>query len=100
MFGSHRSHSREIPPRRSDLRPAHPYIANMVRLHPHAEAIYKVVPLVDGTFGVEVVVPETYPTHIRGFATEAEAGAWITAHKVHVELNLPYRRTRPRSSSS
>src|SRR5271169_5079685 len=25
MFGSHPGHSREIPPRRSDLRSAHPY---------------------------------------------------------------------------
>jgi hypothetical protein len=75
-------------------------MSKMAKLHPHAEAIYKVVPLVDGTFGVEVVVPDTYPTYIRGFATEAGAGAWIAAHKVHVELNPPYRRTKPRSGSS
>ena len=71
----------------------------MVKLHPHAEAIYRVVPLVDGTFGVEVVVPDTHPTHIRGFATEAEAEAWIAAHKLHVQLNPPYRRPKPGSGS-
>ena len=71
----------------------------MVKLHPHAEATYSVVPLVDGTFGVEVIVPDTHPTHIRGFATEAEAEAWIAAHKLHVQLNPPYRRARPSRSS-
>jgi hypothetical protein len=75
------------------------HITNMVKLHPHAEATYKVVPLVDGTFGVEVIVPDTHPTHIRGFATEAEAEAWIAAHKLHVQLNPPYRRPRPGSGS-
>ena len=75
------------------------HITNMVKLHPHAEAIYSVVPLVDGTFGVEVVVPDTHPTHIRGFVTEAEAEAWITAHKLHVQLNPPYRRPKPGGGS-
>ena len=78
----------------------HTHMPNMVKLHPHAEAIYKVVSLLDGTFGVEVVVPETYPTHIKGFATEAEAGSWIAAHKLHVQLNPPYRRTKPRTGFS
>jgi hypothetical protein len=76
-----------------------PILPTMVKLHPHAEAIYKVVPLVDGTFGVEVVVPDTHPTQIRGFATEAKAEAWIAAHKLHVQLNPPYRRPRPGSGS-
>jgi hypothetical protein len=71
----------------------------MAKLHPHAEAIYRVVPLVDETFGVEVVVPDTHPTHVRGFATEAEAEAWIAGHKLHVRLNPPYRRPRPGSGS-
>jgi hypothetical protein len=98
MFGHQPGHSREIPPRLTgQARRAH--ITNMGKLHPHAEAIYKVVPLVDGTFGVEVVVPDTFPTHIRGFATEAEAEAWIAAHQLHVQLNPPYRRPGPGSSS-
>jgi hypothetical protein len=69
----------------------------MARLHPHAEATYSVVPLVDGTFGIEVVVTDTNPTQIRGFATEAEAEAWIAGHKLHVQLNPPYRRPKPGS---
>ena len=59
----------------------------MARIHPHAEATYRVVPLKDGTFGVEVVVPETYPTTVTKFATEAEAEAWIIRHKVQVQSN-------------
>ena len=62
----------------------------MARIHPHAEATYRVVPLKDGTFGVEVVVPETYPTTVTKFATEAEAEAWITQHKIQVQSNAPY----------
>src|SRR5271167_613681 len=65
----------------------------MPRLHPYAEAIYSVVPLGDGSFGVEVIVPETNPTRVSGFATEIAAGAWIETHKRQVELNLPYRPT-------
>src|SRR5215475_9630299 len=34
------------------------------RTHPHAEATYSVVPLADGTFSVEVVIPESYPTKV------------------------------------
>ena len=68
----------------------------MPRFHPHAEAIYSVVPLGDGSFGVEVIVPETNPTRVSGFATEIAAGAWIETHKGQVELNLPYRRPKPR----
>jgi hypothetical protein len=72
------------------------HITSMLRVHPHAEATYSVVPLSDGTFEVEVIIPETHPTRIRAFATEADAGAWIATHKVHVQLNVPYRRVKPR----
>jgi hypothetical protein len=40
---------------------------------------YRVVSMKDGTFGVEVVVPGTYPTTFTKFAAEAEAEAWITS---------------------
>jgi hypothetical protein len=69
---------------------------DMPRLHPHAGAIYSVVPLGDGSFGVEVIVPETNPTRVSGFATKIAAGAWIETHKRQVESNLPYRRPKPR----
>jgi hypothetical protein len=30
-----------------------------------------------GTFGVKVMIPDTYPTTVGSFASEAEAEAWI-----------------------
>lgn len=69
----------------------------MPREHPHAEATYSVLRLDDGSFGVEVIVPETYPTLVSGFATEIAAGAWVASHKMQVRLNLPDRRLRSRS---
>jgi hypothetical protein len=66
-----------------------------MRIHPHAEATYRTVPLKDGTFGVEVVIPETYPTTITTFSTEADAEAWITRHKSQVQSNAtPFRKKR------
>jgi hypothetical protein len=55
------------------------------RTHPHAEATYRVIPYGDGTFAVEVSIPENYPTKISTFATEAEAEAWITEHRRRVQ---------------
>lgn len=51
------------------------------RTHPHAEAIYPVIPSGDGTFAVEVSIPESYPAKVSPFATEADAEAWITEHR-------------------
>ena len=60
----------------------------MARIHPHAEATYRIVPLPkEGTFGVEVIIPDTYPTTVTEFATQAEAEAWIAQHKSQVEAN-------------
>ena len=56
-----------------------------MRTHPHAEATYRVVPLAGGTFGVEVVIPDTYPTTVSSFATEAAAEAWIARDKRRVQ---------------
>jgi hypothetical protein len=49
--------------------------------HPHAEATYKIIRLKDLAWGVEVAIPDSYPTTITSFATEAEAGRWIAVHK-------------------
>jgi hypothetical protein len=72
--------------------------SNPVKTHPHAEATYRIVPLKDGAFGVEVVIPETSPTTVTKFATESEAEAWIRRHKSQVQsdaLSGPrFRRTR------
>ena len=53
----------------------------MAKTHPHAEATYQVIPLPYGSFGVEVTIPETYPTKVSGFATKAAAERWILEHK-------------------
>ncbi len=58
---------------------------SMARTHPHAEATYTVVSLGDGIFGVKVAIPETYPTTISPFPSEADAEAWIVKHKSQVE---------------
>ena len=52
----------------------------MPKIHPHAEAIYRVIPLEDGSFGVEVTIPENYPTTVSAFGSEADAGFRELAH--------------------
>ena len=64
----------------------------MAWTHPHSEATYRTLPLEDGTFGVEIVIPGTYPTTMSSFGTEAKAGEWIARHKTFVELNAPFDR--------
>lgn len=72
----------------------------MAKTHPHAEATYRVVPLNGGYFGVEVAIPETHPTTVSKFATEAQAEEWITQHKSRVQAEVGgqrwFRRARPR----
>jgi hypothetical protein len=68
----------------------------MPKPHPHAEATYRVVPRADKTFAVEVTIPETSPTLISSFATEAEAETWIVNHKRQVESRPSLSRFRGR----
>ena len=70
------------------------------RTHPHAEATYSVVPLADGTFSVEVVIPESYPTKVSPFSTEADAEAWIAEHRRRVQSEERAGRWFRSSSSS
>jgi hypothetical protein len=44
-----------------------------------------VVPLANGTFSVEVIIPESYPTTVSPFATKAAAEAWIVEHRRRVQ---------------
>lgn len=46
----------------------------MTMTHPHAGATYHTVPLKDGSFGVQIVIPGSYPTTMSSFSTEAKAG--------------------------
>ena len=57
----------------------------MPKIHPHAEATYRVVPLDDGSFGVEVNIPDSHPTRVSMFKTEADAEAWIVEHRRRVQ---------------
>ena len=56
-----------------------------MKTHPHAEAAYKVVTVSDGSFAVEVTIPDSHPAKVSPFATEADAEAWITEHRRRVE---------------
>jgi hypothetical protein len=45
---------------------------------PIVQVIYRVAPLQDGTFKVEIDIPGTWPTKTaQSFLTAAEAEAWI-----------------------
>jgi len=59
------------------------YIIQMAKTRPLIKRTYRVVPLKDGTFAVEIAVTGTRPTTAaRAFATAAEAEAWIVREKL------------------
>ena len=67
----------------------------MARTHPHADATYRVISLPGKVFGVEVTIPDSYPTKVSGFNTKAAAEAWITKHQRQVaesDLLRPFGR--------
>ena len=72
-----------------------------MRTHPYAEAVYRVVVLANGAFGVEVKIPDSSPATVSSFETEAAAEAWIARNKQRViEQSVPrnpFRRSQPRS---
>ena len=57
----------------------------MPKTHPHAEATYRVIAFEDGSFGVEVAIPDTNPTKVSPFKSEADAEAWIAEHRQRVQ---------------
>lgn len=56
----------------------------MPLIHPHAEAVYLILPLDDGKFAVEVAIPGSLPTKVTGLDTQAAAEAWVERHKTQV----------------
>ena len=69
------------------------------RDYPHAEATYRVIPLDDGAFAVEVTILKAFPAKVRQFATKAGADAWIAEHRCRVQSeNEPGRRFRKSST--
>ena len=65
----------------------------MASPHPHAQATYRVVAVKDGRFGVEITIPDTFPTLVTSFASEADSEDWIAQHKRQVEQQSLQRRT-------
>ncbi|MFZ1109830.1 MAG: hypothetical protein WAN43_15965 [Rhodomicrobium sp.] len=61
----------------------------MAREHPHTGASYRIVTQENATYGVEVIVPGSYPALVTSFASEELAEAWITGHKQRVAENVP-----------
>ena len=43
------------------------------------------IPLGNGSFGVEVSIPDSHPTTVSMFRTEADAEAWIVEHQRRVQ---------------
>ena len=56
-----------------------------MKTHPHAEAAYRVIPSDNGSFAVEVTIPDSHPAKVSPFASEADAEAWIADHRRRVE---------------
>jgi hypothetical protein len=52
--------------------------------HPHEGAVYQILELSDGTFGVEVTIPGLTPTKVSGLPDRASAEAWIARHRAKV----------------
>jgi hypothetical protein len=53
-------------------------MVNLRGPRPIVQVIYRVVPLKDGTFAVEIDIPGTWPTKTaQSFLTEVEAEDWI-----------------------
>jgi hypothetical protein len=69
-----------------------------MRTHPHAEATYRVIALDDGSFGVEVSIPDSHPTRVSPFKTEGDAEAWIAEHQRRVQIQAQSGRQLRRSS--
>ena len=66
----------------------------MPKIHPHAEATYRVLQRADSTYGIEVSVPNSSPTIVSSFMTVADAEAWIADHKRRVIEGNPAMRAR------
>ena len=68
----------------------------MQKVHPYAQAEYKVFEQPDRSFGVTIVTPETSPANVTPFPTKQAAEAWIEAHKARVAEQAPDMRNPSR----
>jgi hypothetical protein len=60
--------------------------------HPHANATYRVVPLQNKAYGVEVAIPDSSPAMVTSFATKEVAEAWIAKHRRQAESGSTFPR--------
>jgi hypothetical protein len=59
----------------------------MPKTHPHAEATYRVIPFDDGSFAIEVSIPDSYPTKISP-CEQSRRQAWIVEHQRRIEAQM------------
>ena len=71
-----------------------------MRTHPYAEAVYEVIPLAAGGFGVRVSTAEASPATVSTFETVAADEAWVAEHKSRVQTQSQPRTSFRRSAKS
>ena len=59
---------------------------------PALEATFEIRELPTGGFGVQVAIPDSSPTMVTSFATQADAETWIASYKARVEAGPPAKR--------
>jgi hypothetical protein len=62
--------------------------------HPHFGATYRIRQREDGTFGVDVAIPDMQTATVTSFASRAAAKRWIERHKEMVAKGDPWK-SRP-----
>ena len=72
----------------------------MPKTHPHAEATYRVFADQDGSFAVEVKIPDSHPTKVSPFAMPRDAEDWIADHRRRVEAQTDLGRSWYRSGTA
>lgn len=74
-----------------------------MRTHPHAQAVYDVMPLDGDGFAVKVSIPDANPTMVSGFGTKDAAEAWVVSHKSRVRAQSQprtvFRRSAPAAAA-
>jgi hypothetical protein len=55
-----------------------------MKIHPHADATYRVVSISESAFSVEVTIPDRQPAMISSFPTVQAAEAWIEGNRQRV----------------
>jgi hypothetical protein len=64
--------------------------------HPRADAPYRIVPITDSAYRIDVAIPDISSAMVTSFATEGSAQAGIAEHKWQVESgSIVLKRTKP-----